>query len=74
MHVYLGIMTLTSKYSLSIHFGKEPTTSAKPPVLINGTPSDATNNIFFIVIPPIELAILYIILEAFERFNLIFIL
>ena len=44
---YFGIMTRTSKYSLSKHFGKDPTTSASPPVLIKGTASEATNNIFF---------------------------
>ena len=32
------------------HLGKEPTTSARPPVLINGTASEATNKIFFIEI------------------------
>ena len=48
MHIYFGRMTLQSKYLLSKHLGNEPTTSARPPVLINGTPSEATNNIFFI--------------------------
>ena len=33
-------------------FGNVPTTSANPPVLIKGTLSDATNNIFFIPFPP----------------------
>ena len=47
MHRYLGIITLTSKYVLSKHFGSDPTTSANPPVLIKGTHSDATNKIFF---------------------------
>lgn len=48
MHIYFGRMTLQSKYLLSKYLGNEPTTSARPPVLINGTPSEATNNIFFI--------------------------
>ena len=34
MQVYFGRITRTSKYCLSIHFGREPTTSANPPVLI----------------------------------------
>ena len=38
--------------NLSKHFGREPTTSARPPVLIKGTASDATNKIFFMKKPP----------------------
>ena len=60
MQVYLGRITLTSNYCLSIHFGREPTTSASPPVLINGTPSDATKRIFFITNPPTLLLIMII--------------
>jgi hypothetical protein len=52
MQVYLGKITLTSKYCLSIHFGSDPTTSARPPVFMKGTPSDATKRIFFIINPP----------------------
>ena len=44
----LGKTTLTSNSSLLKFFGNEPTTSANPPVLINGTHSDAANKIFFI--------------------------
>ena len=33
------------------NFGREPTTSASPPVLMNGTASDATNNTLFICTP-----------------------
>ena len=33
---------------LNYAFGKDPTTSANPPVLINGTASDAANRTFFI--------------------------
>ena len=44
--------TLTSKYSLLIHLGSEPTTSARPPVLIKGTPSEATKSMFFIYTNP----------------------
>ena len=46
MHIYLGRTTLTSKYFLSKHLGREPTTSANPPVLIKGTHSEAINNTF----------------------------
>ena len=48
MHMYLGITTLTSNSSLLKHLGRDPTTSARPPVFINGTLSEATNNTFFI--------------------------
>jgi len=40
--------------------GNEPTTSARPPVLIKGTHSDAVNKIFFIVKPPDRLIIITI--------------
>ena len=39
--------------SLSKFLGKDPTTSANPPVLINGTDSEAANNIFFMTFPPL---------------------
>ena len=55
MQVYFGSITRTSKYCLSMHFGNDPTTSANPPVLINGTPSDATKRIFFITNLPIAI-------------------
>ena len=41
-------------YDAAYLFGKEPTTSARPPVLINGTASDATNKMFFIRTPPLH--------------------
>ena len=34
------------------YFGSEPATSARPPVLINGTASDVTNNTRFISVTP----------------------
>ena len=37
MQAYFGIMTRTSNSFLSKYLGREPTTSANPPVLINGT-------------------------------------
>ena len=51
-------------------FGKAPMTSAKPPVLIKGTASDATNNIFSILTPPLSLwnAVYYLFRRvAFRR-------
>ena len=52
MHRYFGNMMRTSYFFLSKYFGGEPVTSARPPVLIKGTASEATNNIFFHVINP----------------------
>ena len=51
MKEYIGRMTLQSKYFLSMHFGRDPTTSARPPVLTNGITSDATKSMFFIFFP-----------------------
>ena len=45
-------MTLTSYSFFEKYFGSEPATSARPPVLINGTASDVTNNTRFISVTP----------------------
>ena len=51
LHLLIKVLQeVSSKYSRSIHLGREPTTSASPPVLINGTPSDAANKMCFIAI------------------------
>ena len=42
-------MTLTSNSFLLRYCGSAPTTSARPPVFIKGTLSEAANSIFFIV-------------------------
>ena len=46
-----------SNCSLSRYFGREPTTSANPPVLTNGTHSEATNKIFFTTLPPLFISL-----------------
>ena len=49
-----NLLTFLSKF-----LGNDPTTSASPPVLINGTHSEAANNTFFIYNPPYWFLLFY---------------
>ena len=51
--MYFGNITRTSYFSLLKYLGREPATSANPPVLIKGTASDVAKSIFFMILPPI---------------------
>ena len=70
--LYITEQTVKAQIAVGVqtykkYFGKAPTTSASPPVFINGTASDAINKTFFIPISISERVIFKRISPAFAR-------